>query len=69
MKTIKLALEELGLLGLTWKQKATVIYFILSLCMLAIPDDSSILLIIAVIVNFFISALCVKKAGLNIKVD
>lgn len=69
MKAIKFELKELGLLGLNLKQKASVIYFALSLCLLTISDDSGIITITIAIVNFFISALCVKKAKLNIKVD
>lgn len=69
MKAIKFVLKELGLLGLNLKQKASVIYFALSLCLLTISDDSGIITITIAIVNFFISALCVKKAKLNIKVD
>lgn len=62
-------MSELGLSGLTWKQKAAIMYFILSLCALAIPNDGSIATITLIILNFLISALCVKSTGIKIKVD
>lgn len=69
MKIIKFALKELGLSGLAWKWIAAAIYFIASLCLLAIPDDSNIMTVAIVMANFFISFICVKKVGIKIKVD
>ncbi|GHV71234.1 hypothetical protein FACS189420_5570 [Bacteroidia bacterium] len=50
--------------GLTWKQKAIVLYFALSLCLLCIGDDSPIWAILLVVLNFANAARLLKKVPL-----
>ena len=59
---MKQLINELKMEGLTPKEKAMAWYFAVSLCLLlSIADNSSLLAIILVAVNFCIAALLVKK--------
>lgn len=53
--------KELTMPGLTWKHKLIVWYFVLSLCMLCITDDSPIWAILLVVLNFANAARLIKK--------
>ncbi|MDR1881779.1 MAG: hypothetical protein LBR26_03235 [Prevotella sp.] len=61
---MKELIKEFKLPGLTWKQKAIACYFLLSLCMLCITDDSPLWAIILVVLNFANAARLVKKVPL-----
>ena len=49
---MKELINELKLQGLTWKQKAICLYFLISFCSLCITDDSPLWAIAFVILNF-----------------
>lgn len=62
MKSQKIEiLKELGIYGLTAKQWVVLTYFIMSLCLLSIGDESPIWVIVIVVINFFNSARLVRK--------
>jgi hypothetical protein len=50
--------------SLTWKQRFIVFYFVLSLCLLCIGDETPLWIIILVVVNFANAARLVKKVPL-----
>ena len=58
---MKEIIKDLKLSGLTFKQKAIVWYFSISLCSLCITDESPIWAVIIVVLNFANSARLVKK--------
>lgn len=57
-------INELRMPGLTWKQRAIVWYFVISLCMLCITDDSPLWAIAFVVLNFANAARLVRKVPL-----
>jgi hypothetical protein len=50
--------------GLTKKQKAIVAYFILSLCSLCVSDNTPILIVFLIVLNFANAARLVRKVPL-----
>jgi hypothetical protein len=61
MKTL---LKEFRFQGLTFKQKAIVLYFVLSICLLCIGDGSPVWAIVLVVLNFANASRLVKKVPL-----
>ena len=57
-------MKEFAMPGLTWKQKAIVWYFVVSLCTLCVTDDSPIWAIVLIVLNFANAARLIKKIPL-----
>ena len=51
--------------GLTWKQKAIVLYFVISFCSLCITDDSPLWAIAFVVLNFANAARLIRKVPIS----
>jgi hypothetical protein len=61
---MKSIINELKMPGLTWKQKLIVWYFVISLCLLCITDDSPLWAIAFVVLNFANAARLIRKVPL-----
>ncbi len=69
MKTINLILKEAGLAGLTAWQIVRVIYFVFSLCLLSVSDDTHMVVVAAIVANLYVAYRLVRNVPIRPKID
>ena len=69
MKTLNLILKEAGLAGLTGWQIVRVMYFILSMCLLCVSDDTHPLVVVGIVINLYIAYRFVRSVPVRPKID
>jgi len=63
---MKEIVRELKMKGLTPKQRLIVWYFALSLCSLCVSDETPLLIVVLLILNFANAARLVRKVPMNV---
>ena len=58
-------IEGVTMPGLTWKQKATVWYFVVSLCLLGSVAEAPIWFLIVLVLNFANAARLIRKVPIT----